>query len=252
MKWLLFLLLPTITWAKVVTEKITYEKDGVKMDGIIAYEAKATKQARPGVLVFHNWMGNTEESIGRAKDLAALGYVAFAADIYGSGIRPKDFKEASELATIYKTDRKLMRTRAQAALDALLATKKADARRITAIGYCFGGTVALEMARAQAPLIGVVSFHGGLSTTMKATTTATHILALHGGDDPYVPQDEVIEFQKEMREAKADWQFVSYGNAVHSFTEKAAGNDNSKGAAYNELADQRSWEEMKRFFKEIL
>jgi hypothetical protein len=124
--------------------------------------------------------------------------------------------------------------------------------KLAAIGYCFGGTVALELARAKAPLKGVVSFHGGLSTPMKGDSITSKILVLHGGDDPYVPDTEVLEFQKEMRSAKADWQFMSYGNTVHSFTNPEAGNDPSQGAAYNELSAKRSWEEMKIFLKAIL
>jgi dienelactone hydrolase len=180
-----------------------------------------------------------------------MGYVAFAADIYGQEVRPVDMKGASELAGKYKSDRALMRERAQAALETLSSNRQVDKNKIAAIGFCFGGTVALELARDMAPLKGVVSFHGGLSSVNKATTMAPKILVLHGGDDPYVSPKEVAEFQQEMRDAKADWQFIAYGNTVHSFTQEAAGADNSKGAAYNEQSSKRAGREMETFFKDI-
>jgi dienelactone hydrolase len=146
-----------------------------------------------------------------------------------------------------------MRARVRAGLDELKKQKLTDPRRIAAIGYCFGGTTVLELARDGADIRGVVSFHGGLSTPtpQDAVNIKAKVLALHGADDPYVKADEVAAFQDEMRKGGVDWQFVSYSNAVHSFTNKWAGTDNSKGAAYNEKADKRSWEAMKVFFAEI-
>ena len=249
LKWILPCLLTTTAFAKVVTEKVVYEKDGVKMEGLLAYDTKH-KAAKPGIVIFPNWMGNGAYTEMRAKKLAGEGYVAFAADVYGQGNNPKDVKGAMELSNKYKADRKLLRARAQAALDTLAAHKKVDKTKVVAIGYCFGGTTALELARSGADIRGVVSFHGGLSTDMKAKEMKPKVLALHGGDDPYVPNKEVEEFQAEMRAAKADWQFVSYGNTVHSFTEKEAGDDNSKGAAYNALSDKRSWEAFEEFLEE--
>ncbi len=250
MKWLLLCLLPLSAMAKIQTQKISYSSDGVKLEGILAFDDK-TNKARSAVLVFPDWMGVGAYTEMRARQLAELGYVAFAADVYGVGNNPADMKAASELATKYRADRKLMRARAQAALDTLLAQKQVNKASVAAIGYCFGGSVALELARAEAPLKGVVSFHGGLASNLKAKVMNPKVLVLHGGDDPYVPVKEVEEFQTEMRESKADWQFISYGNTVHSFTQKDAGNDNSKGAAYNELSDKRSWQQMKSFFNEI-
>lgn len=251
MKLLLLFLIPTIAFAKVKTEKVIYESNGVKMEGVLAYN-DSNKKPAPGVLVFHEWMGNGPFTEQKAKDLAELGYVAFAADVYGQGVRAKDMKEASELAGKYKSDRKLMRERAQAALATLSANKRVNKEKMAAMGYCFGGTVALELARDGAPLSSVVSFHGGLSTPMKAEKLSPHILVLHGGDDPYVPVKEVEEFQDEMRKAKADWQFIAYGNTVHSFTNPEAGSDNSKGAAYNEQSAKRAWDQMRAFFKATL
>lgn len=242
--------MPTLAFAKIKTEKVLYEKNGVKMEGLLAYN-DSVKRILPGVVIFHDWMGNGAFTEKRAKQLAEMGYVAFAADVYGQGVRPKDGKEASELATKYKEDRKLLRERAGAALETLKSNKKVDQKKIAAIGFCFGGTTALELARMNAPLSGVVSFHGGLSTPMKGESFSSKILVLHGGDDPYVPQNEVTEFQEEMRKGKADWQFISYGNTVHSFMHEEAGTDNSKGAAYNPVSEKRAWREMQNFFKDI-
>lgn len=249
MKFMLLLLVPVMSYAKVRTEKVIYESAGTKLEGMIAYDDKVKKPV-PGVIVFHEWMGNGPYTEQRAKELAQLGYVAFAADVYGQGVRPKDAKEAGELAGKFKNDRKLMRERAQAALKALSENKRVNKEKVSAIGYCFGGTVALELARDGAPLTSVVSFHGGLGAPVKAEKMTPRILVLHGGDDPYVPQTEVQEFQEEMRKAKADWQFIAYGNTVHSFTNPEAGNDPSKGAAYNETSAKRAWNQMVAFFKE--
>lgn len=251
MKLLLLMLIPTIAFAKVQTEKVIYESNGTKLEGLIAFD-DSIKKPLPGVVIFHEWMGNGPFTEGKAKELAKAGYVAFAADVYGQGIRPKDAKEASELAGKYKNDRKLMRERAQAGLKALMNHNKVNKEKVAAIGYCFGGTTALELARDGAPLSAVVSIHGGLGTPMKAQKLTPKVLVLHGGDDPYVPATEIAEFHEEMRAVKADWQFISYGNAVHSFTNPEAGNDNSKGAAYNGVAAKRSWDHMLSFFKMAL
>ena len=180
--------------------------------------------------------------------------MAFASDIYGKGVLAKDAKEAAALAGIYLGDRKLLRARAAAGLDVLRNRPEADPARLAAIGYCFGGTTVLELARGGADLASVVSFHGLLNTPTPgdARKIKGKVLVLHGGDDPYVPMKQVEAFQEEMRNGGVDWQFVTYGGAVHRFTNPEAGSDNSKGAAYNERADRRSWKAMKDFFAETL
>jgi len=162
-------------------------------------------------------------------------------------------QEAGATAGKYKNDRPLLRQRVRAGLDQLLKVKNVDSSRVAAMGYCFGGTTVLELARSGADVKGVVSFHGGLGTPSPedAKNIKAKVLALHGADDPNVPPPEVQAFQEEMRKAKVDWELVSYGGAVHSFTDWNAGNDNSRGAAYNEEADKRSWEAMKAFFQEL-
>jgi dienelactone hydrolase len=238
--------------ASVKTTTVEYKQGDTTLEGYLAWDDAKTAK-RPGVLIVHEWTGLNDHMKQRAEMLAKLGYVAFAADIYGKGIRPATQPEAAKTAGIYKDDRPLMRARVRAGLDELKKQKLVDPQRIAAIGYCFGGTTVLELARDAADIRGVVSFHGGLSTPtpQDAKNIKGKVLALHGADDPFVKADEVAAFQDEMRKGGVDWQFVSYSNAVHSFTNKAAGNDNSKGAAYNEKADRRSWEAMKAFFAEI-
>jgi dienelactone hydrolase len=216
------------------------------------YDA-AIQGKRPAVLVVHQWMGLGDYEKKRAEMLARLGYNVFAADIYGKGIRPHTPTEAAAQAGKYKNDRALLRARAQAALDLLARHELSDPQRMAAIGYCFGGTTVLELARSGAELVGVVSFHGGLSTPnpSDAKKIRAKVLALHGADDPNVPPKEVAAFEEEMRQAGVDWQLIAYGGAVHSFTDWNAGHDNSRGAAYNERADRRSWEAMKQFFAEV-
>ena len=233
----LSLLVPLIALAAVLpasaavkTEIVEYKDGDQVCEGFLAYD-DAAKGKRPGVVVVHEWMGLGDYAKGRATKLAELGYVAFAADIYGKGIRAKDAKEAGALAGKFKGDLPLLRSRAKAAFDTLAKNGRVDTAKIFAIGYCFGGTTALELARSGAPVAGVVSFHGG--------------------DDPYVPPEQVQAFWDEMKKARVDYQLVVYGGAVHSFTSPEAGNDPSKGAAYDEKADKRSWEAMKAFFAEL-
>jgi dienelactone hydrolase len=189
----------------------------------------------------------------KAEELAKLGYTALAVDIYGKGVRPKNTDEAGVQATIYKSDRALLRKRIIAGYEALKSEATVDVNKIAVMGFCFGGTTSLELARSGAPIVGVVSFHGGLNTPtpMDAKNIKAKVLALHGADDPYVPAAEVEAFEKEMNEGKVDWQLVKYSGAVHAFTNPAAGSDNSKGAAYNANADKRSWAAMKSFFEEV-
>jgi len=238
--------------AAVKTKSVEYMQGDTLLEGYLAWD-DANSAQRPGVLVVHEWTGINDHIKQRAEMLAKLGYIAFAADIYGKGVRPSAQSEAARIAGIYKSDRPLMRARARAGLEELKKQKLVDPKRIAAIGYCFGGTTVLELARDAAEMRGVVSFHGGLSTPVPADAKNIKavVLALHGADDPFVKADEVAAFQDEMRQGGVDWQFVSYSNAVHSFTNKAAGNDNSKGAAYNEKADRRSWLAMQAFFAEI-
>ena len=247
-----FLCVP-VARAAVHYDKVEYQQGDTVCEGLLVYD-DMFQGKRPGIIVAHQWKGVTDYEKMRAELLAQRGYVALCADVYGKGVRANNPKDAAALAGKYKGDRPLLRARINAALDFLRKQERVNSQQIAAIGYCFGGTTVLELARSGADVKGVVSFHGGLSTPTSgdARNIKTKVLACHGADDPFVPPDEVLGFEKEMRDAKVDWQLVSYGNAVHSFTDKSAGNDNSTGAAYNEKADVRSWREMKLFLDEVL
>lgn len=207
----------------------------------------------PAVMIVHDWNGLDEYEKRRADMIADLGYAAFAVDVYGKGIRPKTPEESGALAGKYRNTPEL-RERLQAALDTVRAMPNIDKERIAAMGYCFGGGAALELARSGAPLAAAISFHGNLDTRMAASERSLRakILVFHGAADPFVPMEQVQEFKKEMDAAKADWQLVMYGDAVHSFTEPGAGSDPSRGAAYNKAADERSWEHLQSFLAEVL
>ncbi len=237
--------------AALHTETIEYKQGDTTCEGYLAYD-DAVKGVRPGVLVVHDWLGCDSYAKMRADMLAKLGYVAFAADIYGKGVRPKGPQEAMAQVTKYKGDRALLRARVNAGLDVLKKQAQCDPKRVAAIGYCFGGTTVLELARNGADIAGIVTFHGGLDTpTRDAKNIKCKVLICHGADDPLVPAADVTALEDELRAAGVDWQLIKYSGAVHSFTRADSGNDNSKGAAYNEKADKRSWEAMKQFFAEI-
>ena len=252
---LIFLTMMAVTnfaRAEIRAEEVEYKDGDVVLDGYSAYDTALTGK-RPGVLIIHQWKGLTDYEKGRARMLAEMGYNVFALDIYGKGIRPADPKSAGAQAGKYKSDRALFRQRAKAGLAMLKKSELTDPDRVAAIGYCFGGTGVIELARSGADLRGIVSFHGGLDSPTRedGRNIKCKVLVLQGADDPYVKPADLAAFEQEMREAKVDWELIKYGGAVHSFTERAAGNDNSKGAAYNENADRRSWEAMKAFFGEI-
>ena len=237
--------------AKLVTQTVEYQQDGTTLEGYLAYD-DAVSGARPGVLIVHQWLGLTDYEKHRAEQLAGLGYVAFCADIYGKGVRPQNFKEAGAEATKYKTDRTLLRARVNAGLDTLKKNELVDTKRVAAIGYCFGGTTVLELARSGAELNGVVSFHGGLDSPVPADgkNIKCKVLVCHGADDPFEKPADMTAFQSEMRDAGVDWRLIMYGGAVHSFTQQNVG-ESLPGAKYNERADRRSWADMKSFFAEI-
>lgn len=207
----------------------------------------------PGILILPAWKGIDKVSKDIATDLANLGYYAFVADIYGEGNYPKNTAEAGQKAGYYKTNFKEYQKRISLAIDQLIKTG-ANPDNIVVIGYCFGGTGALEAARGHLNVKGVASFHGGLGrdTTRPIKPIIAKVLVCHGADDPYESATEISAFQQEMRDAKADWQMIYYANSVHSFTNPESGTDNSKGAAYNPTAARRSFEHLKLFLNEVL
>lgn len=239
--------------AALVEKAVSYKQGDTELEGFHVYDDAVTGK-RPAVLVIHQWTGLSDYEKRRSRLLAEMGYNVFAADIYGKDIRPQP-PEAGKTAGKYKSDRTLYRERLTAALDVLKADERTDGDKVAAIGYCFGGTGALELARAGTDIAGVVSFHGGLDAqegmAAEKGKIPAKVLVLHGAVDPYVPAEQVSEFAKEMNDAGADYQLVAYGGAVHSFTQKEAGDEPSKGSAYNETADRRSWAAMMAFFAEI-
>jgi dienelactone hydrolase len=238
--------------AAVHTETITYKHGDTALEGYLAYDdAKSGK--RPGVLVVHEWLGLNPNAKKRAEMLAEMGYVAFALDMYGKGVRGQGPQDGPKLSAPYKQDRTLMRARAAAGLDVLRQHRLVDPTKLAAIGYCFGGTTSLELARSGADLAGVVSFHGNLETPMPAKPgqVKAKVLVCHGADDPVVPPPEVLTFEDEMRKAGVDWQLIAYGGCVHGFTNPGAGSDKSRGVAYSAGADRRAWQAMKDFFNEV-
>ncbi|WP_445452147.1 dienelactone hydrolase family protein [Flavobacterium sp. 25HG05S-40] len=236
----------------IASKEITY-KDGAQILSGISIQPTKFLKNKPGILILPAWMGIQNHEKDVATMLAGMGYMTFIADIYGIDQRPANTKEAGAKAGYFKKNIKEYQNRIQLALDQLVQ-QGANPDEIVVIGYCFGGTGAIEAARINMKVKGIVSFHGGLGRdeTRTIDTITPKVLVLHGADDFFVPKEEIEQFQTEMRTAKADWQMVYYANAVHAFTEKGAGNDNSKGAAYNEKADKRSWQAMLDFLNEVL
>ena len=233
-------------------QEVVYEGHGQKFQGFLA-QPKDLKTNAPMIVMVHNWMGVTEETKTQAARFVKLGYQVFAADVYGQGVRPKNAQEAGTLSSKYKKDRALLRKHLDLAYQTALKQKMVDAKKVAAAGYCFGGTAVLEMARAGLPLKSVISFHGGLDSLnpIEAKNIQSKVLVLHGEADPFVPKADIEAFLKEMKTHQVKFQMVNYPNAVHSFTEKAAGNDPSKGAAYNAEADAKSFVEAEKELKSV-
>jgi dienelactone hydrolase len=246
-----FALSPSLC-AEIKEGAVEYQAGTVLCEGWRAVDtAKSGK--RPSVLIIHQWTGLSDNEKMRARMLAELGFNVLAADIYGKGIRPMP-PAAGQEAGKYKGSRTLYRERLNAALDVLRKDENTDPARIVAIGYCFGGTGVIELARSGVAIKGVVSFHGGLDSPTPADgkNIKGEVLVLHGADDPFVPAKDIAAFEGEMKDGSVKYNRINYPGAVHAFTQKGAGNDNSKGAAYNEAADKASWEEMKKFFARLL
>ena len=244
--------------AKVVTRPVVYEHAGTKLEGLLAYDDAVTaKGRRPGVLVIPEWWGLNAYVKGRAEQLAAMGYVAFAVDMYGQGVLTEDPKKAGELAGQFY-GKPLMAERAHAGLDQLLKTGLVDSSRVAAIGFCFGGSTAQALAYSGAPLAGIVSFHGGPvnAPASAAGSVKAKFLLLNGAIDPMVKPEARAALEKSLEEAKIDYESVDYAGAVHAFTnpdaDRLAATGGLKGmVGYNEVAARRSWKAMQVFFEEI-
>jgi dienelactone hydrolase len=256
---LAFALAASSVRASVVTRDVEYEHNGVKLQGFLAYDDANVKGGKiPGVLVVHEWWGLNDYVRGRAVQLAKLGYVAFALDMYGKGVLATDPEKAGELAGQFK-GKSLMAERAQAGLDQLLGTGLVDPSRVAAIGYCFGGSTVQALAYSGAPLAGIVSFHGGLipATEEAVSKNKAKILICHGACDPSMKQEQIDAYLKSLNDGKIDYKFVVYAGALHAFTNPnsdtiASENPSMKGfVGYSPSADRRSWEDMRAFFGEI-
>ena len=255
MKNIKYLLLAILSYSSISFAQLkpVQYKDGNQI--LNGYKIAPIKMSieKPGILILPAWMGIDKLSKDTAENLAKLGYYAFVADIYGEGNYPKDYAQAGKNAGFYKTNYKEYQKRITLALEQLILSG-ANPENIVVIGYCFGGTGALEAVRAHMNVKGAVSFHGGLGkdATRAVEPITAKVLVCHGADDPYESAAEITAFQQEMRDTKADWQMIYYANAVHSFTNPESGTDNSKGAAYNEKAAMRSWEHFRLFLNEVL
>jgi dienelactone hydrolase len=227
----------------VNSKTVEYKMGDETFEGLFVYP-QMSKGKVPGVLMVHNWLGLSDETKKQAERVAKLGVAVFAVDVYGKGVRAKAAKEAMALAGKYKSDRKLFRERLQRGLEVLREQKGVDGSAVVAVGYCFGGTGVIELARAGADVKAVVSFHGGLDSPNPSDgkNIRTRVVVLQGADDPYVKASDIAAFQNEMRSHGVDWQMTVYGGAVHSFTDVSAGSDAKTGAAYNEKADTRSFQ----------
>jgi dienelactone hydrolase len=238
--------------AALHTESVKYTVGDTACVGYLAYDDSA-KNA-PGVLVAPEWWGLTDYCKHRAEQLAGLGYVAFVMDPYGNGQSTNDPAVAGKLSgALRDNDRTVLRQRAAAALAVLKKDPHVDPAKTAAIGYCFGGTAVLELARSGADVLGVVSFHGSLATPnpADAKNIKGKVLICHGALDTFESPEEIAGFEKEMNDANVDWQMNVYSHAVHGFTNPEADSHHIPGIAYNAEADKRSWEAMRGFFEEI-
>ncbi|MEK7298887.1 MAG: dienelactone hydrolase family protein [Candidatus Margulisiibacteriota bacterium] len=256
--WLLVVLgvavvLSTVVEAKVIVQTVQYRQGPTLLEGVLAYKEKGPKK-RPGIVLFHQKLGITAYEKMRARQLAEEGYVVLTADIFGKDIRPTDDSQAAQEVSKYHGDRGLLRARAKAGFNFLKQFGKTDASRIAAVGYGFGGQVALELARSGEMVKAVVSVHGNLETPEpdEARNITAEILVEHGGDDPFVPWSEVTAFKDEMDKANVPYQLNVYSDAVHAFTIQNGSHLPATGVAYNAKADRRAWRDMILFLREIV
>ena len=235
------------------THDIDYRHGAVNLRGYLAFDETAAER-RPGVLVFHEGLGLGDFAMARARMLAELGYVAFAADMFGDRRQARNLQEVAKLVGDLRDEPQMLRDRGRAALAILAALPHVDANRIGAIGFCFGGSVVLELARDGADLNAVVSFHGVLATRTPAVSgnVKASVLVCTGADDPLAPLEQIKAFEDEMRAADVrDWQVISYGNTLHGFTNPAADGSMLRTALYSEQADRRAWASMRSLFDEV-
>jgi dienelactone hydrolase len=231
------------------SSELNYQHGGVSLSGLLVRDDQVDG-TRPGIVVFPDARGIGDHAIDVARRLAMHGLVVLVADLYGNGTRARDMAQAMELMTHLRSDVTRWRGRAQAGLDALSREENVDRGRLAVIGYCFGGSTALELARGGADVAGIVSFHGGLSSPRPedAKNIRGKVLVCHGALDPLVPPAQVAAFEAQMSTTDVDWQVCVYGGALHAFTNPGV---NVEGMAYHAAADRRSWKAMLALFDEI-
>lgn len=239
--------------AAVKLDAIEYEYDGTKLKGFLAYD-DSTKDKRPGVMVVHEWWGLNDYAKERCKKLAELGYVAFAADMYGDGKLTTHPEDAMKFATAVRSNVKAWRGRAEAGLKVLASQPNVDADKLAAIGYCFGGSTCLQLAYTGAPLKAIATFHAALPTPTpeEAKAIKPRILVCHGADDKFIPEKAIKDFRSALDNAGVKYEFVSYPDTVHSFTVPDADKVGNPGMKYNKAADEDSWKKMQALFKDTL
>lgn len=253
--WLCLMILGAAAQAEIIDKPVEYSANGTTLKGYLAYD-DSIEGKRPGILVVHEWWGLNDYARERARMLAELGYTALAVDMYGEGKQAEHPKEAGQFAGEVRQKPELAKRRFMAGLELLRGHETTDPERIAAIGYCFGGGVVLQMARAGVDLDGVVSFHGSLSTQepAKPGEVEAKVRVFHGGDDQFVTSEQVAEFEQEMQQAGVDYEVVVYPGAKHGFTNPSADELAEKfdlPLAYDPQADKDSWAKMQAFFQKI-
>ena len=234
----------------IQTRLVEYDCDGVLLEGYLAWDDSAT--SAPAVAVSHTWAGRGEFEQGKARELAGLGYVGFAIDMYGKGVLGTTTEENTALMTPLLEDRSLLQRRINRAIEVLREQPEVDPSRVAAMGYCFGGLCVLDLARSGSDVLGVVSLHGLFNPPGDSASQpiSARILCLHGYDDPMAQPDSLLALATELSAAGADWQVHAYGNTLHAFTNPAA-NDPGMGTMYSERADRRSWQSLQNFLTEL-
>lgn len=235
----------------IQTKQIEYRDGDTLLEAYLAYDDSGSDQ-RPGVLIAHAWGGRGEHEESRAESLAELGYVGFALDLYGKGIKGSDPKQNQALMQPFLDDREMLQRRMQLALTIIRKQKEVDSERVAAMGFCFGGLCVLDLARTGADILGAASFHGLFSAPGNTgdKQVSAKVLVMHGWDDPMATPEQVLSLADELTAMDADWQIHAYGNTMHAFTNPAADNVDM-GTVYNEDADRRSWQSLQLFLAEI-
>ena len=248
---LIILFLMTLS-SNAQLKEVTYHDGKQELQGLSIKSVKKNSN-NPAVLILPAWKGIYNHAKNVATDLSKLGYIAFVADIYGKGNYPKNTDEAGEISSYYKSNVLEYQNRIVLALNELIKSG-ANPDNIAIIGYCFGGTGVLEAAYANLNVKGVVSFHGGLTAenVLQKSPIIPKVLILHGADDPYVAEKDIKGCVESLNSRNADWQMISYSDAVHAFSDPEAGNNKASGAAYNAAAAERSWSHAKLFLSGIL